>query len=154
MKILVLHGVNLNMFGRRDPAQYGKATLAEINASLMALAAELGLSLDIFQTNHEGEMVERVHRALDEDFSGVIINAGAWSHYSHAIADALAILPLPIVEAHMSHIFNREHFRRQSVLAPVVRGCIAGFGPDSYLLALRALASIIKKDSGPEGILI
>ncbi len=142
MRILVLHGVNLNMFGRRDPAHYGTASLAEINAALEKLADGLGASLEIFQTNHEGDMVERIHAALDEDFSAVIINAGAWSHYSYAIADALAILTIPVVETHMSNIHAREEFRRHSVLAPVCRGCIAGFGVESYLLALRAAHSL------------
>lgn len=140
MKILILHGVNLNMFGRRDPRQYGTATLAQINSALEKLARELQVELDIFQTNHEGEMVERIHRALGENFAAIVINAGAWSHYSYAIADALAILPIPIVEAHMSNIHAREEFRRHSVLSPVVVGTIAGFGVDSYLLALRAAA--------------
>ncbi len=142
MRILVLHGVNLNMFGRRDPAHYGTASLAEINAALEKLADGLGASLERFQTNHEGDMVERIHAALDEDFSAVIINAGAWSHYSYAIADALAILTIPVVETHMSNIHAREEFRRHSVLAPVCRGCIAGFGVESYLLALRAAHSL------------
>ncbi len=142
MRILVLHGVNLNMFGRRDTAHYGTASLAEINAALEKLADGLGASLEIFQTNHEGDMVERIHAALDEDFSAVIINAGAWSHYSYAIADALAILTIPVVETHMSNIHAREEFRRHSVLAPVCRGCIAGFGVESYLLALRAAHSL------------
>lgn len=144
MNILILHGVNLNMFGRRDPAHYGTATLAEINSALTILAMELGASLEIFQTNHEGDMVERIHTAVDQNFSAIVINAGAWSHYSHAIADALAILPIPVVEAHMSNIYAREEFRRHSVLSSVVRGSIAGFGPDSYLLALRAAVSLGK----------
>ena len=89
---LILHGVNLNMFGRRDPAQYGHESLAQINARLESLAAELGVRLDIFQTNHEGEMVERIHAALDDGTRAVVINAGAWTHYSYAIMDALAML--------------------------------------------------------------
>lgn len=139
MKVLILHGVNLNMFGKRDLAQYGPATLAEINASLEELAARLGVELDIFQTNHEGEMVERIHAAVGEDLGGVVINAGAWTHYSYAIADALAILAVPVVEVHMSRVFAREEFRRQSVFADIVCGSIAGFGPGSYLLGLRAI---------------
>lgn len=138
MRILVLHGINLNMFGRRDPDHYGTATLEDINHSLERLAAELNARLTIFQTNHEGEMVERIHQALDEDFAAVVINAGAWTHYSHGLADALALLSIPVVETHMSRVFAREEFRRQSVLAPVVSGVIAGFGVESYLLALRA----------------
>lgn len=142
MNFLVLHGVNLNMFGRRDKKQYGSATLAEINAAIENLALELGVGVEIFQSNHEGEMVERIHAALDENFSGILINAGAWTHYSHAIADALAILPVPIVEIHMSNVHAREDFRHKSVLAGVVRGSIAGFGVESYLLGLRAAISL------------
>ena len=138
MSILVLHGVNLNMFGRRDPAQYGTATLADIDAALGALAAELGVTLVTFQTNHEGAMVERIHAALDDGTSAVVINAGAWTHTSHAIADALAILTVPVVEVHMSNVHAREPFRHESVLSRVCSGSIAGFGVESYLLGLRA----------------
>lgn len=151
MRILILHGVNLNMFGRRDPAQYGSVTLAEINARLEALAVELGVETLFFQTNHEGEMVERIHRVLEEDIRAVVINAGAWTHYSHAIADALAMLGqprspvIPVVETHMSNVHAREAFRHESVLAPVCAGSIAGFGAESYLLALRAAAHLAKK---------
>lgn len=139
MKILVLHGVNLNMFGRRDKTHYGAATLEEINAAMLDLAASLNCELVIFQSNHEGEMVERIHAALDENFDGVVINAGAWTHYSYAIADALAILACPIVEVHMSRVFARDEFRRKSVIAPLAAGVIAGFGLKSYLLGLWAL---------------
>ena len=138
MNILVLHGVNLNMFGRRDPAQYGTATLADIDAALERLAAELGVRLATFQTNHEGDMVERIHKALDDGTDAVVINAGAWTHTSHAIADALAILSVPVVEVHMSNVHAREPFRHESVLARVCAGSIAGFGVGSYLLGLRA----------------
>ena len=101
MRILVLHGVNLNMFGKRDPSQYGTATLADIDAALQSLAQEMGATVECFQTNHEGLMVERIHQALGEGADAVVINAGAWTHYSYAIADALAILPVPVVEVHM-----------------------------------------------------
>lgn len=138
MKILVLHGVNLNMFGKRDPAQYGTITFAEINDRLMELAKELQVELEIFQTNHEGEMVEKIHAISNENFSAVIINAGAWTHYSYAIADALAILKIPVIETHMSNIFNREEFRAKSVISAIAKGGIFGFGAESYLLALRA----------------
>lgn len=145
MNILVLHGVNLNMFGRRDPAQYGTATLADIDAALAALAAELGVGLATFQTNHEGEMVERIHAALDDGTAAVVINAGAWTHTSHAIADALAILTVPVVEVHMSNVHAREPFRHESVLARVSSGSIAGFGVDSYLLGLRAAVALAQR---------
>lgn len=139
---LILHGVNLNMFGRRDPAQYGTSTLAEIDAALRTLAAELGVRLDIFQTNHEGRMVERIHQALDDGTRGIVINAGAWTHYSYAIMDALGMLSIPVVEVHMSNVHARESFRHESVLARVSAGSIAGFGPHSYLLGLRAVHAL------------
>lgn len=138
MKILMLHGINHNMFGKRDPAQYGSITLDEINASLLALGQELGVGVECFQTNHEGEMCERIHQAFTEQVDAVLINAGAWTHYSYGIRDALAILSCPIVEVHMSNIHAREPFRHVSVFAEIVSGQICGFGADSYLLALRA----------------
>ncbi len=144
MKILTLNGVNLNMFGKRDPAQYGTTTLAEIDARLTALGLELGAQVECFQTNLEGEMCERIHRAHGEGVDAVLINAGAWTHYSYAIRDALAILNCPIVEVHMSNIHAREAFRHVSVLADIVRGQICGFGADSYLLALRAAVSAVQ----------
>ncbi|HOB45966.1 MAG TPA: type II 3-dehydroquinate dehydratase [Zoogloea sp.] len=142
--ILVLNGINLNMFGKRDPAQYGTATLAEIDASLLALGRELGVNVICFQTNHEGEMVERIHAAHAEGVDAVLINAGAWTHYSYGIRDALAILKAPIVEVHMSNIHAREAFRHQSVFAEIARGQICGFGADSYLLGLRAAVAAIR----------
>jgi len=142
--ILVLNGINLNMFGKRDPAQYGTATLAEIDASLLALGRELGVTVICFQTNHEGEMVERIHAAHAEGVDAVLINAGAWTHYSYGIRDALAILKAPIVEVHMSNIHAREAFRHQSVFAEIARGQICGFGADSYLLGLRAAVAAIR----------
>ncbi|APQ10922.1 type II 3-dehydroquinate dehydratase [Pseudomonas oryzihabitans] len=141
MKILMLHGINHNMFGKRDPVQYGTVTLAEIDAKLVALGAELGVAVESFQTNHEGDMVERIHRGYEEGVDGVLINAGAWTHYSYGIRDALAILTVPVVELHMSNIHARESFRHHSVFAEIVLGQIAGFGVDSYLLALRAAVS-------------
>ena len=144
MKILTLHGINLNMFGQRDPAQYGTTTLAEIDAQLKALGQELGFDVECFQTNHEGEMAERIHRAHTDGTAAVLINAGAWTHYSHGIRDALAILKCPIIEVHMSNIHAREEFRHHSVIAPIAKGQIAGFGADSYLLGLRAAVSAIK----------
>ena len=152
MKYLILHGVNLGMFGRRDKTHYGSATLAEINEALGGLAGELGCEIEIFQTDHEGRMVEAIHAALDRDFAGVVINAGAWTHYSYAIADALAMLPCPVVEVHMSRVFDREEFRRKSVFAHFAAGVISGFGPESYLLGLRAAHALAAK-SGPSQFL-
>lgn len=141
MKILMLHGINHNMFGKRDPVQYGTVTLAEIDARLAALGAELGVEIETFQSNHEGAMVERIHQGYEEGVDGVLINAGAWTHYSYGIRDALTILTVPVVELHMSNIHARESFRHHSVFAEIVLGQIAGFGVDSYLLALRAAVS-------------
>ena len=138
MKILMLHGINHNMFGKRDPAQYGTITLDEINASLVALGRELGVDVEHFQTNAEGDMCERIHQGFTDGVDAVLLNAGAWTHYSYGIRDALAILTCPIVEVHMSNIHAREAFRHVSVFGEIVTGQICGFGADSYLLALRA----------------
>jgi len=141
MKILMLHGINHDMFGKRDPKQYGTITLAQIDAQLSALGQELGVEVSSFQTNHEGAMCERIHQAYTEGMDAVLINAGAWTHYSYGIRDALAILTCPIIELHMSNIHAREAFRHVSVFAEIVKGQICGFGVDSYLLALRAAVS-------------
>ena len=132
------------MFGKRDPAQYGTITLNEINSSLQKLGKELGAEVDCFQTNHEGAMCERIHKGFLDGVDAVLINAGAWTHYSYGIRDALAILTCPIVELHMSNIHAREEFRHKSVFAEIVKGQICGFGADSYLLALRAAVSAVK----------
>ncbi len=137
-KILMLHGINHNMFGKRDPVQYGTVTLADIDQALQTLATELGVQVDSFQTNSEAAMCERIHQAFEERQDAVLINAGAWTHYSYGLRDALAILTCPIVELHMSNIHAREPFRHHSVFADIVKGQICGFGVQSYLLALRA----------------
>lgn len=145
MKILMLHGINHNMFGKRDPRQYGTITLAEIDARLRALGAELGAVVESFQTNSEAAMVERIHQAFGDGVDAVLINAGAWTHYSYGIRDAVAILTCPVVELHMSNIHAREPFRHHSVLADIVKGQICGFGVDSYLLALRAAVVAVQE---------
>lgn len=142
-KILMLHGINHNMFGQRDPAQYGTVTLAEIDASLRSLGSQLGCEVDSFQTNCEGAMCDRIHQGFRDGVDGVLINAGAWTHYSYGIRDALAMLNVPVVEIHMSNIHAREPFRHHSVFADIVRGQICGFGADSYLLGLRAVLSAV-----------
>jgi len=144
MKILCLNGINLNMFGKRDPAQYGTITLAEIDAQVKKLGTELGAEVECFQTNFEGAMVEKIHEAHADKVDAVMINAGAWTHYSYGIRDALAILKCPIIEVHMSNIHAREEFRHHSVIAEIAKGQIAGFGVDSYLLGLRAAVTAIK----------
>lgn len=144
MKVLMLHGINHNMFGKRDPVQYGTITLAEIDARLGELAATLGVEIESFQSNYEGAMCERIHQAYLEGSDAVLINAGAWTHYSYGIRDALAILSVPVVEIHMSNIHAREAFRHHSVFADVVRGQISGFGVDSYLLGLRTAVTAVR----------
>jgi 3-dehydroquinate dehydratase-2 len=146
-KILVLHGANLNMLGMRRSDHYGSWTLEEINKALEDLGRELGVEIECFQTNTEGEMVEKIHCAYLEEYSALVINAGAWTHYSYAIRDALEILNIPIVEVHMSNIYAREEFRHTSVIAPVASGQISGFGIHSYLLGLRAAVELIKYQS-------
>jgi 3-dehydroquinate dehydratase-2 len=145
MKILILHGINLNMFGKRDPKQYGTTTLAEIDERLQALGRELDVEVECFQSNIEGAFCERIHRAHGEGTDAVVINAGAWTHYSYGIRDALAILACPVIEVHMSNIHTREAFRHHSVLAEIAQGQIAGFGIASYLLGLRAAVNSVKE---------
>jgi len=143
MNVLVLHGINLNMFGKRDPTHYGTITLAEIDAQLQALGKEFGVTVECFQTNSEAGMCERIHKAFADKVDAVLINAGAWTHYSYGIRDALSILKVPIVEVHMSNIHAREEFRHHSVVAGIAKGQICGFGVDSYLLGLRAAVSAV-----------
>src|SRR3989339_565673 len=142
--IAVLHGVNLNMSGMREQAQYGDSTLSEINRRLEELGAELGCKVETFQTNSEAEFCEKIHQLHREAVDAVLINAGAWTHYSYALRDALAILRIPIVEVHMSNIHAREEFRHFSVVAPLAKGQITGFGVQSYLLGLRAASELIE----------
>ena len=144
MKILMLHGINHNMFGKRDPVQYGTITLAEIDASLQTLARELGVEVGSFQTNCEGEMCERVHKGFLDGADAVVTNAGAWTHYSYGLRDALAIITGPIVEVHMSNIHAREEFRHHSVFAAIATGQICGFGANTYLLGLRAAVAAVQ----------
>lgn len=143
-QFLMLHGVNHDMFGRRDPEQYGTITLDGINDKIDELADELNVNVEKYQTNFEGEMVNKINEAYLNNVDGVIINAGAWTHYSYAIRDALAILECPVVEIHMSNIHSRESFRHHSVFADIVTGQMTGFGVESYLLGLRAAYSAIK----------
>lgn len=147
MKILTLNGINLNMFGKRDAATYGIATLTQINDELIALGNSLGVTVENFQTNHEGEMCEKIHQAYFDNVDAVLINAGAWTHYSYGIRDALAILTCPIIEIHMSNVHAREPFRHISVFAEVVKGQICGLGTESYMAGLRAAVALLKKDA-------
>ena len=141
-KILVLHGPNLNLLGSREPEIYGRDTLSDIDARLGSLAAEIGVAVEARQSNHEGELVTWIQQAGAEGFRAVIINAGAYTHTSVAVRDALTACGLPVIEVHLSNIHKREEFRRTSLISDVVVGQIAGFGPQSYLLALRAAAEL------------
>lgn len=141
-KILVLLGPNLNMVGVREPNVYGSEPAEDISRQITEFAAPLGFSCDIFQSNHEGDLIDRIQVARGV-YAGAVINAGALTHYSYALRDAIASVQLPFVEVHMSNIYAREQFRHESVIAPVCRGQISGFGKNSYFLAISALRSII-----------
>ena len=137
MRLQVLHGPNLNLLGQREPEIYGTATLAEVDEAIRGLAAELGIEVGIVQSNHEGELIDAVQDAAGAD--GFVVNAGGYTHTSVALRDALVASGRPFVEVHVSNVFGRETFRRESMLAPVALGTVSGFGADSYMLAVRGL---------------
>ena len=138
-KILVIHGPNLNMLGTREPDIYGHQTLEEIDSALQAKAERLGLHIETFQSNNEGDIVDKIQQAHDS-FHGIIINPAAYTHTSIAIRDALSLLNIPVIEVHLSNIYNRESFRRTSMISAVVTAQISGLGSYGYLLALEGLA--------------
>lgn len=142
MKVKVIHGVNLNLLGVRDPAVYGTDSLEEINRKLTARAKELDIELEIVQSNIEGEIVEQIHSAMDSA-DCIIINPAAHTHYSFAIRDAIASVRLPTIEVHLSNVFAREEFRQRSVVAPVAAGVICGFGTEGYLAALAVAKELV-----------
>lgn len=143
MKILLIHGPNLNLLGSRETSVYGVDTLDSINEECLKLARELGIELEIRQTNSEGEIVDLIQAAA-KTAKGIVINPGAYTHYSYAIRDAVAAVKLPAVEVHLSNIYAREDFRHESVIAPVAAGQISGFGPHSYLLGIRAVVGLVE----------
>jgi 3-dehydroquinate dehydratase-2 len=136
----------LNLLGKREPDIYGTFTLSDINNRLSTLAAELGVEVSFFQSNHEGELVQKIQDAMGV-YQAIVINPGAYTHTSVALRDAISSTAIPTVEAHISNIYRREDFRKHSYISGVAVGQIAGFGPDSYLLALRAAASLVKDDT-------
>lgn len=146
MKILIINGPNLNLLGVREPEIYGTRTLQELNADLAAKAKALGVVCGFFQSNSEGELCSAVHSVLT-DYDGCVINAGAYTHYSYALRDAIAGVNKPFVEVHLSNPHAREEFRHHSVLTPVCQGVIAGFGEQSYALAVQALAHKIQAEA-------
>lgn len=140
-KILVIHGPNLNLLGEREPGVYGDRSIEVLNSTIIDRAKALGLECEIFQSNHEGAIIDKLHAAR-KTFDGVVINAGAYTHYSYAIRDAIAAIKIPCIEVHLSNVFSRDAFRSESVIAPVCKGSISGFGFESYYLALQALAEL------------
>lgn len=143
MKILVINGVNMNMLGFRETEKYGSMTLKDLEKDLYTYSFKLGVDIETFQSNFEGEIVEKIHSAKD-NFDGIVINAGAYTHTSVAIRDAISAVNLPTVEVHMTNIYKREEFRHHSYLAPVCIGQISGFGTNSYKLGLNAVIEYIK----------
>lgn len=146
LRVLVLHGPNLNLLGQREPEVYGMKTLADVDSALQSLAQHLDIELRIVQSNYEGALVDEIHRAIQHQ-DGILINAGAYTHTSIALRDALSAVGLPAVEVHLSNIYARDEFRHHSVLAGVCRGQITGLGIDSYLLGLRALRTVLDHES-------
>jgi 3-dehydroquinate dehydratase II len=143
-KIIVIHGPNLNLLGKREEAIYGKASLENINKSLEEKAKILGVGIEFFQSNHEGEIVQKIQDAKGLGFNAVLINPAAYTHTSVAIRDAVTAIDIPVVEVHISNIYAREEFRHKSLIAPAVSGQISGFGVNSYILGLEAAVGLIR----------
>lgn len=144
MKILVLHGPNLNLFGRREPHIYGTTTLAQIDAMLAKLAGELGVTLETLQSNHEGALVDFLHQHIDTA-QGALVNPAGLTQHGVPLHDAIKAMPFPVVEVHMSNLATREPWRHHSIISPAVKGTIQGFGPRSYLQGLRVVTDIARE---------
>ena len=145
MKFLVINGVNLNLTGMREKGVYGSETLEELNAKIKAYVEKCGDEVDFYQNNIEGELVNKLHAAKGEGYDAVLLNAGAYTHYSYAIRDAVAAIQIPVAEVHISNVFAREDFRKESVLSPVCRGTVFGFGVGSYIAAMEGLRALLTK---------
>ena len=143
MKLMILNGPNLNLLGIREPAHYGKETYEQLLEKIKAHAALRGVAVTCRQSNHEGQLIDWLHEAR-ESFDGIVLNAGAYTHYSYAIRDAISAIGKPVIEVHLSNVHAREEFRHRSVISPVCIGVICGFGKNSYSLALKALADLLK----------
>lgn len=150
IRIKMINGPNLNLLGIREPQIYGNCTLDAIEEMIRREAADYGVEIDFFQSNHEGEIIDCIHQAAKSGYSGIIINPGAFTHYSYAIRDAVAAVGIPVVEVHLSNIHAREDFRSRSVIAPVCIGQISGLGPVSYSAALYALVRKLKESGSTE----
>jgi len=148
MKILVIHGPNLNLLGKREPEQYGSQTLEQINSAIRSRALQEKVGVEIFQANAEGDIIAGIHRAMG-NFDGIIINPAAYTHTSVAVRDALLAVAIPAVEVHLSNIFKREEFRKHSLISDVVLGVISGFREQSYLLGLEALIHYLQNNPHP-----
>ena len=144
-KVLVLHGPNLNLLGQREVDVYGKVTIEEINAELQKVAKENTVELKIIQSNHEGEIVDIIGKAKNDNINAILINPAAYTHTSVAIRDAISACGVPAVEVHLSNIYSREEFRHTSLIAPVAKGQVSGFGKTSYILGLKAVIELVKK---------
>ena len=144
MKILVIHGPNLNLLGEREPGVYGSETFEKLNSDIMVHAEELGVECEIYQSNHEGAIIDRLHEAR-KDCSDVVLNAGAYNHYSYAIRDAIAAIRIPVIEVHISNTASRDEFRHRSVIGPVCKASVAGFGRDSYILGMDGLVRMLSQ---------
>lgn len=143
MKILILNGPNLNMLGIREPEKYGSESLNDINQKISEYCKSKDISVEFYQSNSEGEIIDCIHKSRGT-FDGIILNAGAYTHYSYAIRDAIPIAEIPVIEVHLTNIHSREEFRSKSVIAPVCKGQISGFGSNSYILAVKALELCLK----------